>query len=91
MNDQTIYTAAIISIIVSIYVGFMIGHREEADICSIHITKLDEEKKEHIQTTNKLTECKAKKAGDCVLNCTSICDKQVKAALEIKKDWACND
>ena len=91
MNDQTIYTAAIISIIVSMYVGYAVGHRDEADLCSIHITKLDEEKAAHIKTTGELTECKAKKAGDCALSCKPVCDKQVSDALETRRKWACND
>ena len=90
-DNQHLYSIAIVSIIVSMYIGFMLGHQDETDLCSVHITKLEEEKKAHIETTAELTQCKAKGVGQKVLDCQQVCDKQVESALNTKKSWICND
>ena len=91
MKDQFTYSLVISVIIASVTAGYFLGHRDPADICSAHIVKLDQEKEDHLQTNDELTQCKAKLAAEKVLDCVSICDKRVKEALEKKKEWICND
>lgn len=91
IKDQTLYAAVVVCVLACLTIGFLVGYREPADICSEYVVKLDREKEDHLKTNDELTQCKAKLAGGKVLDCVSVCDKRVKEALEKKKEWICND
>lgn len=91
LKDQALYIAVGFCVMTCITIGYILAYQEPADICSEYIVKLDQEKEDHLQTNDELTQCKAKLAAEKVLDCVSICDKRVKEALEKKKEWICND
>ena len=91
MKDHFTYALVIGTIILSVTAGYFLGHQDKAVVCAQYITDLDKEKQAHLKTVDELTTCKAKASGACVLDCVSVCDKQVQEALKNKKDWICND
>ena len=91
LKDNALYVAVVLCVVACLSIGYMIGHKDPIDVCSSYITDLDKEKQAHLKTVDELTTCKAKASGACVLDCVSVCDKQVQEALKNKNDWICDD
>tara|TARA_B100001093_G_scaffold194799_2_gene187295 strand:- start:347 stop:643 length:297 start_codon:yes stop_codon:yes gene_type:complete len=91
-NKDTIpYALACFCIVLAVVVGYMFGYQEPSAVCAEYIITADEQTKKAQELNTELTECESKKAGGCVLKCSSICDKQVLKALDNHKKILCED
>ena len=91
-NRETIpYLIACFCIVLALVIGYMFGYQDPGAVCADYIITADEQTKKAQELNTKLTECESKKAGGCVLKCSSICDKQIKKALDNHKNIICED
>ena len=85
------YALAVGAIVLSVILGYMLGHTPAEQLCAEHIVEAQEQKKYAVELNEQLTACQAKKAGGAVLECKYICDDQVAKALKNHKDLLCED
>jgi hypothetical protein len=85
------YVLALCSIVVATTAGYLLGDKDPVDICSSYIVEAEKQTTVALDINRQLTECKAKRAGGEVLECTVVCDERVKKALNDYKEVVCSD
>lgn len=91
-NKETIpYAIACFCIVLAMVIGYLFGYQEPSAVCAEYIVKADRQTKKAQELNAELTECQSKGAGKKIIECGSICNKQVEQALKNHKDLVCED
>lgn len=85
------YALAIGAIIMSVIMGYMLGYQAPSAVCAEYIVEADKQTKKAQELNAELTECQSKGAGRKIIECGSICNKQVEQALKDHKNLVCED
>lgn len=94
INIENIKTEHIVALVLAV-LGFVCGalvfnvsHESE---CAGEIVKMVKLQLENDKQSKLIQRLKAKQAGGAVIDCQSVCAKQVKTALEKARAWECED
>jgi len=90
-KDTMPYAIACFCIVLALVIGYMFGYQEPSTVCAEYIVEAESQKTKALELNQKLTACMSKGAVESVLKCKSICDEQVKKALDNYKDIMCYD
>lgn len=85
------YAMALCAIILAVFAGYLLGHKDPAILCSTYIVEAERQTTKAFECNRELTTCKATKAGGAVIDCGSLCDERVSKALKNHKDIVCED
>lgn len=85
------YALACFCIVLSVFIGYLFGYQEPSAVCAEYIVKADMQTKKAQELNAELTECQSKSAGKRIIECGSICNKQVEQALRDHKNLVCED
>ena len=91
-NRSTIpYALACFCIVLSVFIGYLFGYQAPSAVCAEYIVEADRQTKKAQELNAELTECESSSAGKRIIECGSICNKQVEQALKSHKDLLCED
>jgi len=85
------YAMALCAIILAVFAGYLLGHKDPAILCSTYIVEAERQTAKAFECNRDLTTCKATKAGGAVIDCGPLCAERVSKALKNHKDIICED
>ena len=85
------YAIACFCIVLSVFIGYLFGYQEPSAVCAEYIIQERASTSKAIELNEALTQCKATKAGEAVIDCKRVCDEQTKKALNNYRSIVCED
>ena len=90
-NIKTEHIVALVLAVLGFVCGALVFNVSHESECAGEIVKMVKLQLENDKQRKMIQRLKATKTGGVVIDCQSVCAKQVKSALEKAKAWECED
>ena len=84
-----IYVSTGVILALVFLLGVWAGTQTRAELCAEDIVALEQSKKHARELNVALTTCESRKVGECAVDCSTLCAKQVDKALSDARAWEC--
>ena len=88
---KTEHIVALALAVLGFVCGALVSNVTHESECASELVNLAKQRLTIDELRDDVQRCKSERAGVGAIDCTAVCAKQVKSALNTAREWACED